>query len=470
VKSHGNLFGGICDFGNLLEAARKASLSKGRMESVGRFRSALEPSLLAIQNELLDKTYQPGAYRTKIITRPKIRMISAAPFRDRVVHHALCNVVMPLFERKMIFDQYSNRKGKGTHAAIRRAQHCCRRFRYVLKCDVRKYFPSIDHAVLKTTMRKTIRCRDTLWLLDTILDASNAQEAVCTVFPGDDLADAAGRRVGLPIGNLTSQWFACIYLDPLDHWVKESLGCMGYVRYVDDFLLFSDDKEQLAQWRAAIVARLAQDRLRLHERKSRVFRTSDGVTFLGQRVWPFRRRLVAANIRSARRRLQWNARQYLSGSLSREALVCRWQSWRGHALQADGRGILANILAGLRQTLGAGGTKNTASCGAVRGTTQRRTSAVPAATTTTPRPTPTTTSGSVVRGGFGTVAGNVPRQSGTGRSTDRPGDSSGSPPPVTGFPPAAENENQGGGGAGSPDTGRRSRRSADLLTERSDTP
>ena len=254
MKTHGNLFNGICDFGNLLEAARKASLRKGRMESVARFRTALEPALLAIQSELLGKTYQPGGYRTKIITRPKVRMISAAPFRDRVIHHALCNVVMPLFERKMISDQYSNRKGKGTHAAIRRAQHFCRRFRYVLKCDVRKYFPSIDHAVLKTTMRKTIRCRDTLWLLDTILDASNAQEQVCTLFPGDDLAEAAGRRVGLPIGNLTSQWFACIHLDPLDHWVKESLGCHGYVRYVDDFLLFSDDKEQLAQWRVATVS------------------------------------------------------------------------------------------------------------------------------------------------------------------------------------------------------------------------
>jgi hypothetical protein len=124
------------------------------------------------------------------------RLISAAPFRDRVVHHAVCNVVMPLFERKMIFDLYSNRVGKGTHVAIRRAQKYCRQFDFVLKCDVRIFFPSIDHEVLKGLIRQTIACRDTLWLLDKIVDGSNRQEPVCQVFSGDDLAEAAARRVG----------------------------------------------------------------------------------------------------------------------------------------------------------------------------------------------------------------------------------------------------------------------------------
>ena len=146
-----------------------------------------EAELLQLRRELVDKTYAPGPYRETIITRPKRRMISAAPFRDRVVHHAVCQVVMPLFERKMIYDLYSNRAGKGTHAAIRRAQEFCRRFDYVLKCDVRKFFPSMDHAVLKASFARPLPAARRCGCLDTIIDGSNRQEPVCQVFPGDDL-------------------------------------------------------------------------------------------------------------------------------------------------------------------------------------------------------------------------------------------------------------------------------------------
>jgi hypothetical protein len=364
-------------------------------DTIGRFRTDLEAELLQLRRELLTQTYTPGSYRETIITRPKRRMISAAPFRDRVVHHALCNVVMPLFERKMIFDLYSNRAGKGTHAAIRRAQQFCCKFNYVLKCDVRKFFPSMDHAVLKTTIRQTIACRDTLWLLDKIVDGSNRQEPVCQIFPGDDLAEAAVRRVGLPIGNLTSQWFGGVYLTAFDHWVKETLRCPGYVRYVDDFLLFADDKAQLAEWRAAIVGRLLEHRLHLNERKSRSYPTKDGVTFLGQRIWPGQRRLCRQNVADARRRLRWNVRQYKSRNLSKDALLCRWNSWRGHAAQADCGPLIEKIKQELKIILGATGTRATVCCAAAIGTTTPTTRGAPIATTTT-RTMPTTTLGSVV--------------------------------------------------------------------------
>jgi hypothetical protein len=364
-------------------------------DTIGRFRTDLEAELLQLRRELVTQTYTPGAYRETMIDRPKRRMISAAPFRDRVVHHAVCNVVMPLFERKMIFDLYSNRAGKGTHAAIRRAQKYCGQFDYVLKCDVRKFFPSIDHAVLKDTIRQTVACRDTLWLLDKIVDGSNRQEPVCNVFPGDDLSDAALRRVGLPIGNLTSQWFGGVYLTEFDHWVKETLPCPGYVRYVDDFLLFANDKTQLAEWRAAIVQRLTQYRLFLNERKSRSFPTQAGVTFLGQRIWPGRRRLCRQNVADARRRWRWNVRQYQGGNLSKNALLCRWNSWRGHAEQADGAALVEKIKQELRAILGATGTRATVCCAAAIGTTTPTTRGAPTATTTT-RTTPTTTLGFVV--------------------------------------------------------------------------
>ena len=356
MKTHNQLYGEICSFENLLRAAGRAERGKRMQNTIGRFRTNREAELLRLQRELAEKTYAPGPYRETIITRPKTRMISAAPFRDRVVHHALCNVVMPLFERKMIFDLYSNREGKGTHAAIRRAQEYCRQHEYVLKCDVRKFFPSMDHEVLRGVIRRTIACRDTLWLMDTIIDGSNQQELVCNVFPGDDLAAAAGRRVGLPIGNLTSQWFGCIYLTEFDHWVKESLGCPGYVRYVDDFLLFGDSKAQLAEWRAAVHRQLGEHRLHLNERKSRGYPARNGLTFLGQRVWPWKRRLCRQNVADARRRLRWNVREYRRGQLSKDALVCRWNSWRSHATQADGGALVETIRKELRYALGATGT------------------------------------------------------------------------------------------------------------------
>jgi hypothetical protein len=356
MKTHNNLFGQIISFENLVRAARRAEQGKRLQDAIGRFRTNLEAELLQLQRELRDRTYTPGPYRERIIEQPKRRMISAAPFRDRVVHHALCQVVMPLFERKMVFDLYSNRPGKGTHAAIHRCQTFSRRFRYVLKCDIRKFFPSIDHAVLKALVRKTIACRDTLWLMDRIIDGSNRQEPVCNVFAGDDLADAASRRVGLPIGNLTSQWFGGIYLSEFDHWVKEGLGCEGYVRYVDDFLLFGDAKAEIAQWRERMIAKLAEYRLRLNENKSRVFQTSEGVTYLGQRVWPWRRRLCRAKAAAARRRLRWHARRYRGGELSKDGLLARWHSWRGHAAQADGGALIHRIREELRHALAATGS------------------------------------------------------------------------------------------------------------------
>jgi hypothetical protein len=351
MRTCGDLFPQVCEFANLLAAYRQAARGKRTQDGVGRFGTEVERELLRLREELRSKSYRPGSYKTKMIHHPKRRMISAAPFRDRVVHHALCRVAMPHFERKMIHDLYSNRAGKGTHAAIRRAQEFSRRYPLVLKCDVRKFFPSMDHALLKAELRRTIRCADTLWLFDTIIDASNPQEPVCCVFPGDDIAEAALRRVGLPIGNLTSQWFGGIYLTRFDHWVKEALGCPGYVRYVDDILLFANCNGDLAEWKGAIFEMLASFRLSPNIRKTRVFHSSEGITFLGQRIWPTKRRIARPNVVSARRRLLWNAREHLAGRLDREGLVRRWASWKGHASQADGHAVIEHIRDALRAVL-----------------------------------------------------------------------------------------------------------------------
>lgn len=243
------MFDHICTFPNLLLAAYKAAKNKRSKASTAEFLFRQETELLALQHALIAKTWKSGGYRTFRIHDPKERIISAAPFRDRVVHHALCNIIEPIFECGFIFDTYANRTGKGTHRAIERFQQYARKYPFVLKCDIRKFFPSLDHQVLKQEIRRRIWCPGTLWLIDAIIDSSNPQEPVPPhFFPSDDIAPlpfgggaggGAERRRGLPIGNLTSQFWANVYLDRFDHFVKETLRVPGYIRYVDDFVLFA---------------------------------------------------------------------------------------------------------------------------------------------------------------------------------------------------------------------------------------
>ena len=210
--------------------------------NVATFHFDLERQLNRLQDELRDKTYRPGPYRTFEIHEPKRRMISAAPYRDRVVHHALVNVLEPIYEKTFIADSYACRKGKGTHSAVQRGHEFARRYRYVLKADIQKFFPSLDHEICKELVARKIKDKQVIWLVAQIIDHSNPQEEVLNFFPGDDLFTPGERRRGIPIGNQTSQFFANVYLDPLDHFVKDRLGIKGYVRYVDDILVFSDDK------------------------------------------------------------------------------------------------------------------------------------------------------------------------------------------------------------------------------------
>jgi retron-type reverse transcriptase len=331
MKTYTNLYASICSFENLLAAAKKAQKGKRFQENVGRFNVNLENELVRLQGELLEKTYQPGGYRSFLIYEPKERMISAAPYRDRVVHHALCNVIAPLFERTFIYDSYANRVGKGTHRAILRYQEFCRKNKFALKCDVKKFFPSIDLEILKTEIRRTIACPDTLWLINRIIDGSNEQEPVIEYFPGDDLFTPFERRKGLPIGNLTSQFFANVYLNRFDHFVKEKLRCKFYLRYVDDAVALENDKDWLWEVKREMEGYLEPFRLRLHEHKCQVRRTDQGVTFLGFRVFPEFRLLKRENVVRARRRLRRLQAQYATGELSLDEVTRSVHGWLGHA-------------------------------------------------------------------------------------------------------------------------------------------
>ncbi len=196
----------VCAFDNLYEAYLAARKGKRSHPEVAAFEFNLETELIELRRQLLSHTYQPGPYHSFFIHDPKRRLISAAPFRDRVVHHALCNVIEPIFERRFIGDSYANRAGKGTHRALDRCTQFLRRFQYVMPLDVVQFFPSIDHEILRGLLARAIPDIDTQTLCDLILVSGAgvlADEYQMVWFPGNDLL-ATLRPRGLPIGNLTS--------------------------------------------------------------------------------------------------------------------------------------------------------------------------------------------------------------------------------------------------------------------------
>ncbi len=345
MKTFKHLYLQIASFDNLLLAFYKARRGKRSHPNVASFEFDLETNLLKLQNSLQTETYRPGRYHNFNITDPKPRLISAAPFRDRVVHHALCNLIEPLLERGFIYDSYANRKGKGTHAALDRAQAFSQNYAYVLKCDIEHFFPHIDHQILFGQLSHRLADPQTLRLCRLILESGAAihQGIPPAFFPGDDLF-AAIRPRGLPIGNLTSQFWANVYLNPLDHFIKRELKCLAYCRYVDDFLLFSNSKADLHHWRAAIIEYLASLRLTLHENEAQVFPVETGIPFLGWRLYPHHRLLRKRNGLAFQRRYAEMRRDYADGKISFERLDASVQGWVAHARHGNTWGLRRSLL------------------------------------------------------------------------------------------------------------------------------
>jgi RNA-directed DNA polymerase len=345
---YGNLWPEIIEFGNLLLAAQKAQKGKRYRDNVLEFNYNREVELQKLQEELTDRTYCPGNYRTFQISDPKVRLISAAPYRDRVVHHALCNIIQPLIECSFIADTYANRQGYGTHRALRRFTAFARSSQYILQCDIKKYFPSIDRAILKGLIRRKIKCDRTLWLIDLIIDRSNQQEFILDYFPGDILLTPLDRQRGLPIGNLTSQFFANYYLSGLDHFVKDRLRISKYLRFVDDFALFSDDHQELSDARFAIEEYLVTLRLKLHPIKSQLFATKQGANFVGFRILPDRIRVRNDNLCRARQRFKQLDRAYRQGLISIAEICKRIHSWEAHLKHGDTYRLRRKVIASLK--------------------------------------------------------------------------------------------------------------------------
>lgn len=298
-----------------------------------------------MQRELSDRSYRPGGYVNFYIREPKRRKISAAPFRDRVVHHALCNLIEQEFDRRFIQNSYANRLGKGTHRALDHLQILTQHYWYGLRVDIVKHFPSLDHRILQNEISRVVSDTGILWLVEMILESGTdilRDEYEMVYFPGDDLF-AASRPRGLPIGNLTSQFWSNVYMNPLDQFVTRELGCSSFLRYVDDMAFFSNSRQQLYDWKAAIRERLARLRLTLHEREAQVTRCMDGIPWLGFVVYPTHRRLKQRNAVGFRRRLEANIDLYQAGKISFAELDASVQGWINHVRYADTWGLREHI-------------------------------------------------------------------------------------------------------------------------------
>lgn len=336
----------LTSWDNLLLAYTRAARGKRGKRSAALFEHRLEDNLLALQDDLRNKRYQPGSYVSFYIHEPKRRLISAAPFRDRVVHHALCNMIEPIFERTFIADSFANRIGKGTHRALARCQQFARRYRFVLQCDIRQFFPSIDHHILRDILARKIADPEVIWLADRIIQSGFgvlSEEYEMIYFPGDDLL-AACRPRGLPIGNLTSQFWANCYLNSFDQFVKRELRCKAFVRYVDDFMLFDDDVGTLWQWKEALEKRLATLRLRIHS-GAQPRPVSEGIPFLGFITWPDSRRLKRRKGIHFRRRLHCKLARYAAKELSFDELNASVNGWINHVRFGNTIGLRKAIFA-----------------------------------------------------------------------------------------------------------------------------
>ncbi|MGL5947737.1 MAG: reverse transcriptase domain-containing protein, partial [Aeromonas sp.] len=281
AKTYNNLYPQIYDFDNLLSAYLRARQGKRSRMEVMRFHYNYEAELINIQNHLMWGTWRTGEYRPFTVHEPKRRDGASLPFRDRVLHHALVAVINPCFEPRFIRDTYACIAGRGTHSGADRAQAMLRSVQrkhgraYVLKADIAKYFANINHAILRAIIRRRICCKPTLALIDEII-ASSAD------------ADDINPR-GIPLGNLTSQLFANIYLAELDNYIKHELREVNYMRYMDDFIIVHHDKAHLHDVLRK-VGLFLHDRLQLAtNHKTQIFpagvHNGRALDFLGYRIW-----------------------------------------------------------------------------------------------------------------------------------------------------------------------------------------
>jgi RNA-directed DNA polymerase len=330
MKTHKNLYSKIYNITNLHLSFKKARKGKTKRDYVKEFEKNLWKNLIQLQKDLKNQTYKPKPLQTFILRDPKTRKISKSDFRDRIVHHALCNVIEPIFDKSFIYDSCANRKGKGNLFAIKRFYKFMRKVSrngklngwfknsqikgYCLKADIKHYFQEVDCKILLNIIKRKIRDEKVIWLIKKILENQPSHYKV-------------GK--GMPLGNLTSQFFANIYLNELDYFIKHKLKAKYYIRYVDDFVILNSSKEKLQIWGGAIDDFLKQKlKIELHTQKTNIIPLSIGVDFVGFRNYYYFRLLRKRNIKNMLRKVDlWRG-----GGTNHLEIIESLQGWNAYAM------------------------------------------------------------------------------------------------------------------------------------------
>ncbi|MEK6940049.1 MAG: reverse transcriptase/maturase family protein, partial [Nanoarchaeota archaeon] len=316
----------LCSYPNLVLAYRKACKGKTLKPYVLEFKQNLKNNLQQLRTELILHCYKPKPLQTFILRDPKTRKISKSHFRDRIIHHALCNIIEPLFEKSFIYDSYANRKTKGTLKAIQRFEHFAKivsrnyaKSIYILKADVRKYFDNVDHLILLSILKRKIKDHRIIWLVKKIL--SNYSTA-----PGK----------GMPLGNLTSQFFANVYLNELDQFVKKELKAKYYIRYVDDFAIVHTSKDTLQDYKDKINQFLSENlALTLHPDKSKIISIYRGVEFLGFKIFPHHQLIKKKNLRKFFRKKDDLCLLHTKKKVDYDKIYDFMEGWHAYAQHAN---------------------------------------------------------------------------------------------------------------------------------------
>ena len=336
MKTYNNIYRYVYSLGNIEFSFKKAKKRKSNKDYVKEFEKDLWKNLEDLKYELETLTYKPRPLKRFIVRDPKTRKIHASDFRDRVVYHALVNILEPIFDKTFIHDSYASRKNKGAHNAVLRFDKFKRKVSkngrliknsfnknniigYALKADIKHYFETVDHKILLNIIRRKIKDNDIIWLIEQILNNFDT--------------NIKGR--GMPLGNLTSQFFANVYLNELDYFVKYNLKAKYYIRYVDDFVILDNDKEILEMYKDKINNYLTNLKLELHPDKSNIIPLRNGLNFLGYRIFYHHKLLRKRNIRKFERKFNTRLKWYKEELLSYEEFKKSLQGWFGHAMWAN---------------------------------------------------------------------------------------------------------------------------------------
>ncbi len=323
MKAYKNLWEDLCSYENLELAFLKARKGKTQKPYVIEFEKNLKENLLQLRAELLLHAYRPKPLATFIIRDPKTRKISKSDFRDRIIHHAIVNILEPIFEKSFIYDSYANRKNKGTLKAIQRFDCFKRkvsknntRVCFILKADIEHYFETVDHNILIGTLKRKIKDNKVIWLIKQILNNFNTKI----------------KGKGMPLGNLTSQFLANVYLNELDYFIKHKLKAKYYIRYVDDFVLFNNSCSVLKNYKRQINLFLKERlNLELHQDKSKIKKLSSGISFLGFRIFYYHKLLKKVNINRMKNKIN----KFDEEQLDYDVLYLSFEGWITYAKHAN---------------------------------------------------------------------------------------------------------------------------------------